>query len=661
LEQDILNEKLKRQEYLTNLLNEYAYNYYVLEKPIVSDYDYDVLYDELVLLEQTTNTILPSSPTQRVGGAILKGFKKVEHAVRLYSLNKCNDQSGLEKFIQDVKSVNNKANFVVEYKFDGLRIIAKYKNGVLLQASTRGNGLVGEDVTQQVKTIKSVPLTIDYKGDLTVAGEGVITIENLNKYNKTAQEKLKNARNAVAGAIRNLDPKITASRNLDVVFYDVVSIEDETLLKTQEDVFNFLKQNKFLTGKLFEVCSTTQQIEQIIERIDKVKAKLNILIDGLVIKLNDLKLREELGFTAKFPKWAIAYKFAPQELTSTLKDVLWNVGRTGKVTPIAVIDPIELAGATVTRATLNNCEDIQRKNVKLNSLVFVRRSNEVIPEILGLAQEGENAKPIIPPTHCPSCGNELVKIGPNLFCNNKNCKDRVIARFSHFVARNCMNIEGLSIKNLTTLYENCGVKSLPDLYNLKTEDLQNLEGFKDKKINNLLLGIEKSKTCNLNNFIDALGIDGVGEKTAKDLAKKFKTLNNIKNAKIEDLIFMQDVGEVIAQNIYNYFNDPNNLKEIEDLISLGVKIKQQEEVAINTNSPFYNKKVVLTGSLQDYKRSEATAIIESLGGEVVGSVSKNTDIVLVGVDAGSKLQKAQDLNIKIISEQEFKDMIANAK
>ena len=650
-------DKTLRQEELVKILNEYAYHYYVLEKPIVSDYDYDVLYDELVLLESQTGIILPNSPTQRVGGEILKGFNKVTHPVKLYSLNKCNDNDGINKFVDDVKKVVNNPKFVVEYKFDGLRIIAKYKNGQLVQASTRGNGIVGEDVTEQVKTIKSVPLSIDYKGELLVAGEGIITLPNLEKYNKTAEEKLKNARNAVAGAIRNLDPKVTAKRNLDVVFYDIISIEDEKLLSSQTEVNNFLKQNKFLTGKLFEVCNSAEQIQNVASKVDKVKAKLDILIDGLVIKLDSIKQREELGFTAKFPKWAIAFKFEPQELTSTLRAVEWNVGRTGKITPIAHIDPIELTGATVSRATLNNYDDILRKQVKLNSLVFVRRSNEVIPEILGLAQDREDSTIIEKPTVCPCCGENVTEVGPNIFCTNLNCPDKVVGVLSHFATRNCMNIDGLSDKIIKTLYENCNTKTFADLYKLTKEDLVGLEGFKDKKINNLLTSIQNSKNVNFNNFIDALGIDGVGEKTSKDLAKKFGCLNNLKNASLEDLIAIQDVGEIIAQNIYNYFKSQQNLEIIDQLLSLGVNIISQQKKEVSEENFFYNKKVVLTGTLQNYKRADATKIIEDLGGEVVSSVSKNTDLVLAGSDAGGKLQKANALGVKVISEEEFETLI----
>ena len=647
-----MERKESRQEYLVRLLNEYAYKYYVLESPIVADYDYDKLYDELLEIENKTGVVLPSSPTRRVGGDILEGFQKVEHKVQLYSLNKCNDVAGIEKFLSDVKTVVPNPKFTLEYKFDGLRIIARYEGGLLVQASTRGNGLFGEDVTEQVKTIKSVPLEIEYKGEVTLAGEGITTLMNLEKYNKTAEDKLKNARNAVAGAIRNLDPKVTAKRNLDVVFYDILST-DNSAIKTQVDVQNFLNENKFLTGKLFKLCSTLEEITKIAAEVDKVRTSLDILIDGLVLKLNNLKDREELGFTAKFPKWAIAYKFAPVELTSILKQVIWNVGRTGKVTPTAIIDGVELAGATVTRATLNNYEDIMRKKLKLNSLVFVRRSNEVIPEILGLAHDNDDSKEIEKPTFCPSCKSRLVEVGPNLFCENPICKDKVVAKLSYFATRNCMDIEGLSDKIVQTLYEFCGVKTFSDLYFLKETDLQGLEGFKEKKISNLLSSIEKSKNCKLKNFINSLSIENVGEKTAKDLAKKFGTLKNISSASFEELIEVKDIGDIVAQSIVDFFRDEKNTFEIEKLKSLGVKILEQEKTIVDKENFFFNKKFVLTGTLEKFKRTEVTEIIESFGGSVVGSVSKNTDFVLAGADAGSKLEKAKQLNVAVLSESEF--------
>ena len=650
--------KMDRMKDLVKVLNNYSYQYYVLEQPIVSDYDYDVLYDELLALEAQLGIVLPDSPTIRVGGDVLDGFKKVEHKQKLYSLNKCNDFDGIEKFVQDVREFVTSPKFVVEYKFDGLRIIAKYSGGVLVQASTRGNGLVGEDVTEQVKTIKSVPLVIDYKGELTVAGEGVITLQNLAKYNEKAEEKLKNARNAVAGAIRNLDPKVTAKRNLDVVFYDIISIDDSAHLSTQQEVNAFLKANKFLTGKLFEVVSTSSEIKSIADKVDKIKETLDIQIDGLVIKLNSLKDRDELGYTAKYPKWAIAYKFAPVELTSTLRAVEWNVGRTGKVTPTAVIDPIELAGATVTRATLNNYDDILRKKVKLGSLVFVRRSNEVIPEILGLAQEGENSQEIELPAFCPSCHSILTKKGPNIFCENKNCRDKIIAKITYFASRGCMNIDGLRDKIVAQLYDSGIVSSIADLYRIKEQDLLSLEGFKDKKVSNILSSIQKSKNVDLANFVDAISIDGVGSKTSRDLARRFGTFDAIKNATKESLLSISDIGEVIADNIVSFFASQDNQKELEELFALGVTINNLEQKELDTSNFFYGKKFVLTGTLNSYKRDDAAKIIEDNGGSVSSSVSQNTSYVLYGAEAGSKLDKARALGVPLLTEEEFVKIIS---
>lgn len=647
-------DKLKHMEELVEKLNHYAYLYYVLDKPTISDYDYDLMYDELVKLEEETGTILPNSPTLRVGGEVLEGFKKVRHEVKLYSLNKCNDVSGLDKFLTDVKKVVKDPKFTVEYKFDGLRIIVKYKNGLFVSASTRGDGEVGEDVTSQVKTIKSVPLKISYMGEIVVAGEGVITLSNLEKYNKTATEKLKNPRNAVSGAIRNLDPKETMKRNLDVVFYDLIKIEDENLLKTQEDVQNFLKENKFLTGKLFEVCSTSSEVEKIINEVDKIKTSLDIQIDGLVIKLNNLKEREKLGFTSKFPKWAIAYKFAPVEVTSVLRNVEWHVGRTGKLTPTGIVDPVYLAGATVTRATLNNYDDILRKGVKLNSRVFIRRSNEVIPEILGIAEELPNAEEILLPKICPSCHGELVKDGVQVFCVSSVCTEKNISRLVYFASKKCMNIEGLSEKIIGLLYETNKVRHFSDFYKLKKEDFLGLEGFQDKKINNVLTSIKKSKDTTLSNFINGLSIEGVGEKTSKDIVKRFKSLDKVMVATYDELVQIRDIGEVTAKNIVNYFSNEENKLEITSLLNLGVKIQEVEEKDLDTNNFFYNKKFVLTGTLNDYTREEASKLIEERGGVTSNSVSKKTDYVLFGSDAGSKLDKARELNVKTIDEEEFK-------
>lgn len=644
---------MTRQEWLVQELNKYAYNYYVLDNPIVSDKDYDKLYDELVAIEKSTGIVLKDSPTQRVGGEILQGFKKVEHKVRLYSLDKCNSYGELAKWIEDIKSKLPSAKFTLEYKYDGLRIVVEYKDGYLYRASTRGNGIVGEDVTAQVKTIKSVPLRINYTGNVTVQGEGMITLSNLAKYNKTATEPLKNARNAAAGAIRNLDTSVTASRNLDVFFYDIVDIDRE--FTTQQEEHEFLVNNGFLTGDMFKVLDNIDDITQELDRVDNIKTKIDILIDGMVLKLDDVRAREKFGFTSKFPKWAMAYKFEAQEVTTMLKDVVWGVGRTGKVTPIAILEPVELAGATVTKATLNNYDDIKKKKVMLDSLVFVRRSNEVIPEVLSVAQVFPESKNIEKISICPSCGSNLVDIGPNVYCKNPDCRDKITNKLAYFASRNCLNIEGLSIKTAEQLYDTLGIRKLSQIYSLQKEDIAKLEGYKDKKIVNLLASIEKSKECKLSNLISSLSINGVGEKTAKDLAKKYATLDDIKNANIEELSSIKDIGSVIAGNIKEYFSDDQNLAILQELLDAGVKITNN---TMAQEGVFSGLKIVLTGTLPSFTRDEAKELIEQNGGVVVSSVSKNTSFVLAGAEAGSKLDKAKQLNIKIIDEQEFKKYLS---
>lgn len=650
-EQEIEMQKLIKE------LNVHIRNYYVLDKPTISDVEYDRLYDKLQALERETGVVYPNSPSNRVGGEILKGFKKFNHDVPLFSLDKCNSYEELENFVIGVKKDFPDAEFSVEYKFDGLSIVVEYENGLFKRAGTRGNGKVGEDVTEQVKTIKSVPLEIPFKGKLIVQGEGLISLSNLEKYNKTAAEPLKNARNAVAGAIRNLDPKVTASRNLDWIVYSINYIEGKKF-KTQKESIEFLNENGFKISDFFHIEKDVKNIEKLIDEVDKIKSSLDILMDGMVIKTNQIAYREEMGYTAKFPRWAIAYKFEAQEISTMLEDVVWQVGRTGKITPIGIVEPVELAGATIKRATLNNASDIQRKRVKIGSRVFLRRSNEVIPEILGLAEEYPTSKEIEIPTICPSCGEKLVEIGANLFCKNENCPEQVIDTLTHFASRDAMNIEGYRNKTSELFFNQLGVRSPSDLYRLTLEQLTNLEGFKDKKAQNLIDAIEKSKNVKLSNFIFALGIDNVGKKTAGDLAKVFKTLENLKNATKEELQAIRDIGDVVAECVYNYFRDDKNLTEIEKLKEVGVKIEEQADNIVK-NSVFNGKTFVLTGSLEKYSRNEASEILTNLGANVSSSVSKNTNYVLAGENAGSKLSKAQNLGIKIISENEFEQMLKN--
>lgn len=648
---------MEEMKSLVEKLNRYNYEYYTLDKPTVSDADYDKLYDRLLELETKTGIILPNSPSQRVGGDIIEGFEKHTHKFRLYSLNKCKSFDDLHDWFEDINKQVDSPQYSLEYKYDGLTIVCTYKDGYFVSAATRGNGLVGEDVTAQVKTIKTVPLEIKFKGELIVQGEGMMRLSSLEKYNKTHSEKLKNARNAVAGGIRNLDPKVTASRNLDWFAYHILYAEGK-IFDTQQQMRNFLIENGFETYSFFKILDNENEIYAEISKVDKLKKNLDILMDGMVLKLNNVKDRDEFGYTSKFPKWAMAYKFEPQEVTSKLKDVVWQVGRTGKVTPIAIVEPVELAGATVTKATLNNYGDILRKQVEIGSDVFIRRSNEVIPEILGIAEKSQDAKKIEKPQFCPSCHSPLKDVGALLVCpNNENCPEQIIDRLSHFGSRDAMNIDGFSNQTANALYYELGIKDFNEIYNLTKEDLSKLDKFKDKKIANLLFSIEKSKDVELSNFIYALGINGVGTKTAKDLARKFNKIDNLINISKEELLKIRDIGEIIAENIYSYFNDEKNINLINDLIKKGINIKSSQKQ--DTNHYFSNKTVVLTGTMTSYTRAEATKLLEQKGANVTSSVTSKTDIVIAGESAGSKLNKAKSLNILVINEEKFDNLIKN--
>ena len=639
-------EKENRMRELIALIEKYNYAYYTLDNPLISDKEYDDLYYELVDLEKDTGVVLDNSPTKKVGDVVLDKFEKVTHEKKLYSLNKANTYEELKDWYDDMKSAGAD-KFSVEYKYDGLRVVAKYENGLLKLAATRGNGYEGENITEQVKVIKNVPKSIPYRGSVTVMGEVLMRLSELEKYNATHSDNIKNARNGAAGALRNLDTKVTASRNLDAFMYDILLTDADINSQTQSH--EFLQNQGFDTFNFFHIVSEFEDITKLIDKVDKLKSTFDILIDGMVIKVDDFKVRERVGVTEKFPKWAIAYKFEALELTSIVKDIVWQVGRTGKLTPVCEVEPIELAGATVTPATLNNFDDIHRKDVAIGSRVFIRRSNEVIPEILGVAEHYDNSKPIEKPTHCPCCNTELIYDDINLFCPNLMCKDRVVARIAHFASKNAMNIEGLSEKTISLLNETLGLSSVADLYKLTENELSILEGFKSKKISNLLKSLKKSKTPKLANFIYALGINGIGQKTAKDLSKKFGTLENIKNASREDLLEIKDIGEILADNIVNYFREDCNIKLIQDLLDLGIVLIEKEMKTIE--GLFTGKSVVLTGTLPTLTRQEATEKLEMLGANVVSSVSSKTDFVLAGENAGSKLTKANELGITIINEE----------
>ena len=647
---------IDRMKELVEIINRHNYNYYIMDKPTIADSEYDKLLDELFKLEKETGIVLDNSPTHKVGSEPISSFKKVHHKNRFYSLEK-------SQSIEEIKDWNDRnqkihsynLELVCEYKFDGLTIAITYDKGKFVRAVTRGNGIVGEDVSEQVKTFKSVPLTINYQGYIEVQGEGIIKLSVLDKLNNQLDVPLKNARNAAAGAIRNLDPKITASRKLDYFAYNINYIEDKKFENHLQEI-EFLKDNGFLVINFHKVVYNWTDIENIINQVADSKNQLDFLIDGLVFKINHTADREALGHTDRFPRGAIAYKFEAEEVTTILQDVIWQVGRTGKVTPIALLEPVDLAGATVSRATLNNINDIEKKNVSINSRVFIRRSNEVIPEITGLAEESADCKKIVAPCLCPSCNSELITIGANIFCkNSKGCFDQIIDRLTHFSSRDAMNIDGLSIKTITQLYSVYKTAYPYQLYELTSEQLSVLEGFKEKKINNLLTSIENSKNVDWASFIFALGILTIGKKTAYVLSKKFSNLQDLKNASLETLTNIQDIGEIVANNIIEYFKNEENINNINRMLELGVEIKYPS--TNNENSKFKDKKIVLTGGLDNFSRSDLTKILQEKGADVTSSVSKNTDLVIAGKDAGSKLGKAKALNIDIIDETTLIEML----
>ena len=645
---------MERMKELIALLNRYAKEYYELDNPTVSDMEYDALYYELVELEKEYGT-LPDSPTHRIGGAPLKEFIPYKHKLKLYSLDKAKGDEELEAyFLRLEKTLGFIPEMTVEHKFDGLTLSITYKDGELVTASTRGDGTTGETVTAQVKTIRSVPLTIPYKGEIEIRGEGLMRLSSLRKYNETASAPLKNARNGVAGAIRNLDPKITAKRNLDFVAYNV-GYCSENIFNSQTEVHDFLIKNGFLCDDVFSVVKTVDEAKKAINKIEENRQNLDFLIDGAVLKVNKLNLREELGFTEKFPRWALAYKFEAEEVTTLLKDVVWQVSRTRKLNPLAVLEPVELMGVTVKRATLNNFSDIQKKGIKLNSRVFIRRSNDVIPEITGLAELTPESKDINKPEVCPACGAPVKEEGAFLYCTNpEKCAPAIVATLDHFAQKSCMDIDGFSEKTAELLYNEFGIKYPYQLYDLKPEDLMKLDGFKQKKAQNLINGIEKSKEVTLDRFIFALGIPTIGKKTATQLADAFGSIEKLKTATAEELCKLDDFGGVMAENVVKFFSEQENTEQIEKLFERGVKVINTE----NKEGIFSGKNVVLTGSLSHYTRSVAADLIKKNGGKVSDSVSKSVNLVIAGEAAGSKLEKARKLGTEIWDEAKFVEMLS---
>ena len=639
---------------LVDKLNTAARAYYYSAEPIMSDKDYDAMYDELLRLEKESGVVLPDSPTHRVGAEALTAFEPHTHISRLWSMDKVQSIEALDEWVKRTEKLAGTTNltYYVEYKFDGLTLNLTYRDGVLVQAATRGNGVTGEAILPQARTIRTVPLTIPHKGLLEVQGECIMRLSTLEKYNETASEPLKNARNAAAGAIRNLDPAVTAARKLDAFFYQVGTI-DNPPYDDQPGMLDFLRENGFPVSEYLGRPHDRESLIACIKEIEAARPTLDYLIDGVLVKVGDFALRDQMGYTDRFPRWAVAYKFEAEETTTTLNDVTWELGRTGKLTPLAHVEPVDFYGVTVRKATLNNYGDIQRKRVAIGAPVWIRRSNDVIPEIMGRVgdEAAEGEKPILPPTHCPACGSELVERGAHLFCLNRaDCRPQAIARMSHFASREAMDIEGLSEKTIAQLYDQMNVRDCADLYQITLEEALTLEGFKQRKAEKLLSALDKSKSCTLDAFLHAIGIPNIGRKTARDLANTFGTLQKVQSATMEQLVAIPDVGDIVAQSVVEFFSFPENQEMIARLLAAGVK---PQEAAGKAEGPFTGMSIVVTGTLPTLSRKDAEELIRSMGGTAAGSVSKKTAFVVAGEAAGTKLDKAESLGIEVIDEAEL--------
>lgn len=651
-----------RMRELVDRINQLNYHYYVLDDPIASDDEWDALYRELVLLEQSQGRVLEDSPTRLVGGEPVSAFEQTRHLARLYSMNKAQSieelyawqarvLKAIEEYNQTAAQPVSAPQYTVEYKYDGLTINLTYDSGELVMAATRGNGEIGEIILPQVKTIRSIPVYIPFKGKMEVQGEGIMRISEFEKYNAAAAEPLKNPRNGAAGALRNLDPKVTASRHLDCFTYNIGYIEGRSFTSSLE-MMEFLKEQRLPVNPYFKVFDNIDDVVKELKEIESIRESLDFQIDGVVIKLADFRTRKLLGYTDKFPRWAIAYKFFAQEVLTTLRSVSWEVGRTGKITPLAHLEPVEIGGATVKRATLNNKWDIQRKKVKLGSKVWVRRSNDVIPEIMGV-QDEDGGEEIKTPEVCPACGTRLIEKGMLLFCPNKReCRPQAVGRLTHFASRDAMDIEAFSEKSAGQFYDVLGVREAADLYYITNDQLLSLDNWKEKKAERFLSEVEKSKACRLDSFIYALGIPNIGKRTARDLAEHFQSVPKLAGAGLEELTRIDEIGEIVANSVIEFFGDEVNSQMVNRLFEAGVS-PVWDSAGKKSEGFFSGRTFVLTGTLESMERRLAAERIEALGGKASGSVSKNTFAVIAGENAGSKLEKARALNIRVIDEEEF--------
>jgi len=665
LERSVAEQKLFA---LKEKINLYNYHYYVLDNPLISDQEYDRLYRELITIEELyPDLISPDSPSQRIGGGPLPYFTKVTHQVPMLSLANAFNEGDLRDFDRKVRIASNQEliNYMVELKIDGLAISLRYENGLLVQGATRGDGEVGEDITQNLKTIKSIPLRLAEPLTLEVRGEAYMPKKEFEKINRIREENgeqpLANPRNAAAGSLRQLDPKLAKERNLDVFIYNLAQITGKRF-NTHSETLDYLTKIHFKVNPERRIAQGIEEVLRIVEMWQEKRRELPYEIDGLVIKVDSLDLQNSLGFTAKSPRWAIAYKFPAEEVITVIEEVEFNVGRTGVVTPTAILKPVSLAGTIVKRATLHNEDLIKEKDIRLGDHVLVKKAGEIIPEVVGVVRERRTGteKVIKMPTTCPACQHNLVRLKGEvaLRCINPACPAQILEGIIHFVSRDAMNIEGLGEKVIEQLYANHLIENSADLYTLTKEQLLPLERMGEKSVDNLLKAIEQSKENSLEKLIFALGIKLVGEKAAKVLAAHFQTLENLEKASNFDLEEIAEIGPKMAESIVTFFNDPKTQELLMRLKSYGVNTEYKGAKNISEkNNPFYNKVVVLTGTLSSMGRNEATKILEELGAKVTNSISKTTDYLIVGEKAGSKFEKAEKLNISILNEEKWLKMI----
>jgi len=653
-------EAKKRIDELVKLLNYHSQLYYVEDRNEITDYEYDMLQQELKgLEEQFPQFIRSDSPTQRVGGKAISIFEKVTHRVQMGSLQDVFSFEQVRSFIETVQQAVDKPQFVVEPKIDGLSVSLEYHNGELAIGSTRGDGFVGEDVTSNLKTVKSIPIKINEELPLIeVRGETYmprnVFLKLVKEQEDNDEQPFKNPRNAAAGSLRQKDPKIAAKRKLDIFVFNVQQIEGKELTSHKKSL-DYLKTLGFKTIPDYKRVSTADEVIGCIKAIGEKRFDLPFDIDGVVIKVDDFRQREILGATAKVPKWAVAYKFPPEEKTSKLLDIELNVGRTGAITPVAVFEPVFLAGTSVSRATLHNQDFIREKNISVGDIIKVRKAGDIIPEVLGSVEKHGDGVFTLPEC-CPVCGTKLVKSEEEaaVRCPNVECPAQIFRSIVHFASKGAMNIDGLGPQIVHTLLDNKLITSVADLYTLSENKLLQLDNFKEKSVNNLLSAIEKSKSNSLDRLVFGLGIRNIGQASAKLLCDKFGDLDNIMNASAEQISEIDGFGGVMAQSVYNAFHEEHMIELIKRLKECGINTKYEK---IQIDDRFAGKTFVLTGTLPTLKRSEAKALIEKYGGKASGSVSKKTDYVLAGEEAGSKLDKAQQLGIEIITEEQFKDMI----